>query len=187
MGPDAGRICIALRLQAVAQRVADMDRTSFADRARDAVDAAGRLGYLGCLHAIVRLAAAREETPDADGMTCGDLGCLAGLRRQARATDTLDAESFTARLLAALDVKGTDRIAFQTAAMRLADLVAPVSLTVDPECARRQDRAAYSYTCGRCGGRVTVSVCTRCPSCGAYMVVRGANAPVMEGAVHVDS
>lgn len=160
MGPDAGRICIALRLQAVAQRVADMDRTSFADAVCDTVDAAGRLGYLGC---------------------------LAGLRRQARATDTLDAESFTARLLAALDVKGTDRIAFQTAAMRLADLVAPVSLTVDPECARRQDRAAYSYTCGRCGGRVTVSVCTRCPSCGAYMVVRGANAPVMEGAVHVDS
>ena len=91
MGPDAGRICIALRLQAVAQRVADMDRTSFADAVCDAVDAAGRLGYLGCLHAIVRLAAAREETPDADGMTCGDLGCLAGLRRQARATDTLDA------------------------------------------------------------------------------------------------
>lgn len=30
MGPDAGRICIALRLQAVAQRIADMDRTSFA-------------------------------------------------------------------------------------------------------------------------------------------------------------
>lgn len=86
MGPDAGRICIALRLQAVAQRVADMDRTSFADAVCDAVDAAGRLGYLGCLHAIVRLAAAREETPDADGMTCGDLGCLAGLRRQARAT-----------------------------------------------------------------------------------------------------
>lgn len=85
MGPDAGRICIALRLQAVAQRVADMDRTSFADAVCDAVDAAGRLGYLGCLHAIVRLAAAREALPDADGMTCGDLGCLAGLRRQARA------------------------------------------------------------------------------------------------------
>lgn len=106
MGPDAGRICIALRLQAVAQRVADMDRTSFADAVCDAVDAAGRLGYLGCLHAIVRLAAAREAMPDADGMTCGDLGCLAGLRRQARATDTLDAESFTARTLAALDIKG---------------------------------------------------------------------------------
>ena len=44
MGPDAGRICIALRLQAVAQRVADMDRTSFADAVCDAVDAAGRLG-----------------------------------------------------------------------------------------------------------------------------------------------
>ena len=47
MGPDAGRIRIALRLQAVAQRVADMDRTSFADAVCDAVDAAGRLGYLG--------------------------------------------------------------------------------------------------------------------------------------------
>lgn len=127
MGPDAGRIRIALRLQAVAQRVADMDRTSFADAVCDAVDAAGRLGYLGCLHAIVRLAAAREAMPDADGMTCGDLGCLAGLRRQARATDTLDAESFTARTLAALDIKGADRTAFQTAAMRLADMLAPVS------------------------------------------------------------
>lgn len=61
MGPDAGRICIALRLQAVAQRVADMDRTSFADAVCDAVDAAGRLGYLGCLHAIVRLAAAARR------------------------------------------------------------------------------------------------------------------------------
>ena len=28
------------------------------------------------------------------------------LRRQARATDTLDADSFTARILAALDIKG---------------------------------------------------------------------------------
>ena len=45
MGPDAGRIRIALRLQAVAQRVADMDRTSFADAVCDAVDAAGRLGF----------------------------------------------------------------------------------------------------------------------------------------------
>lgn len=187
MAPDAGRIRIALRLQAVAGRADDMDRTHFADSVCDAVDAAGRLGYLGCLHAIVRLAAAREAMPDAGGMTCGDLGCLAGLRRQARATDTLDAESFTARLLAALDIKGTDRLAFQTAAMRLADLVAPVSLMVDPECARHQDRAAYSYTCGRCGGRVAVSVCTRCPSCGRAMVVRGADAPAMEGAVHVDS
>ena len=132
MGPDAGRICIALRLQAVAQRVADMDRTSFADAVCDAVDAAGRLGYLGCLHAIVRLAAAREAMPDADGMTCGYLGCLAGLRRQARATDTLDAESFTARTLAALDIKGADRTAFQTAAMRLADMLAPVSPMVWP-------------------------------------------------------
>ena len=104
-----------------------MDRTSFADAVCDAVDAAGRLGYLGCLHAIVRLAAAREAMPDADGMTCGDLGCLAGLRRQARATDTLDAESFTARTLAALDIKGADRTAFQTAAMRLADMLAPGS------------------------------------------------------------
>lgn len=187
MDADAGRVRTALRLQAVAARVHHMDCAGFAEEVCDAVDVAGRLGYLGCLHAVVRLAAAREAMPDADGMTCGELGCLAGLRRQARATDTLDADSFTARILAALDIKGTDRIAFQTAAMRLADLVAPVSLTVDPECARRQDRAAYSYTCGRCGGRVTVSVCTRCPSCGAYMVVRGANAPVMEGAVHVDS
>lgn len=67
MGPDAGRIRIALRLQAVAQRVTDMDRTSFADAVCDAMDAAGRLGYLGCLHAIVRLAAAREamRTPTA--------------------------------------------------------------------------------------------------------------------------
>ena len=67
MGPDAGRICIALRLQAVAQRVADMDRTSFADAVCDAVDAAGRLGYLGCLHAIVssRRPARRRRTPTA--------------------------------------------------------------------------------------------------------------------------
>lgn len=187
MGPDAGRIRTALRLQAVAQRVADMDRTSFADAVCDAVDAAGRLGYLGCLHAIVRLAAAREAMPDADGMTCGDLGCLAGLRRQARATDTLDADSFTARILAALDIKGwSDRSSYQIAAMRLADLIAPVSLMASPERTERGDLALYSYTCERCGRRVAVSVCARCPSCGRAMVVRGADAPAMEGAVHVD-
>lgn len=98
-----------------------------------------------------------------------------------------DAESFTARTLAALDIKGADRTAFQAAAMRLADMLAPVSPMVGPEYTGRTRRAAYSYTCGRCGGRVAVSVCTRCPSCGAYMVVRGADVPVMEGAVHVDS
>lgn len=152
MGPDAGRICIALRLQAVAQRVADMDRTSFADAVCDAVDAAGRLGYLGCLHAIVRLAAAREAMPDADGMTCGDLGCLAGLRRQARATDTLDAESFTARTLAALDIKGADRTAFQTAAMRLADMLAPVSPMVGPEYTGRTRRARIPTPAGAAAG-----------------------------------
>ena len=119
-------------------------------------------------------------------MTCGDLGCLAGLRRQARATDTLDAESFTARTLAALDIKGADRTAFQTAAMRLADMLAPVSPMVGPERTGRTGRAAYSYTCGRCGRRVAVSVCARCPSCGRAMVVRGSGAPAMEGAVHVD-
>lgn len=47
-------------------------------------------------------------------------------------------------------------------------------------------RVAYSYTCGRCGRRVAVSVCSRCPSCGRAMVVRGSDAPAMEGAVHVD-
>lgn len=47
MAPDAGRIRIALRLQAVAGRADDMDRTHFADSVCDAVDAAGRLGYLG--------------------------------------------------------------------------------------------------------------------------------------------
>lgn len=119
-------------------------------------------------------------------MTCGDLSCLAGLRRQALATDTLDAESFTARTLAALDIKRADRTAFQTAAMRLADMLAPVSPMVGPERTGRTRRAAYSYTCGRCGRRVAVSVCARCPSCGRAMVVRGADAPAMEGAVHVD-
>lgn len=106
MDADAGRVRTALRLQAVAARVHHMDCAGFAEEVCDAVDVAGRLGYLGCLHAVVRLAAAREAMPDADGMTCGELGCLAGLRRQARATDTLDADSFTARILAALDIKG---------------------------------------------------------------------------------
>ena len=101
MDADAGRVRTALRLQAVAARVHHMDCAGFAEEVCDAVDVAGRLGYLGCLHAVVRLAAAREAMPDADGMTCGELGCLAGLRRQARATDTLDADSFTARILAA--------------------------------------------------------------------------------------
>lgn len=115
-------------------------------------------------------------------------GCLAGLRRQARATDTLDADSFTARILAALDIKGwSDRSSYQIAAMRLADLIAPVSLMASPERTERGDRALYSYTCGRCGARVTVSVCTRCPSCGAPMVAAGHGAPVMKGAIHVDS
>ena len=112
----------------------------------------------------------------------------AGLRRQARATDTLDADSFTARILAALDIKGwSDRSSYQIAAMRLADLIAPVSLMASPERTERGDRALYSYTCGRCGARVTVSVCTRCPSCGAPMVAAGHGAPVMKGAIHVDS
>lgn len=120
MDADAGRVRTALRLQAVAARVHHMDCAGFAEEVCDAVDVAGRLGYLGCLHAVVRLAAAREAMPDADGMTCGELGCLAGLRRQARAT-----ASFTARILAALDIKGwSDRSSYQIAAMRLADLIA---------------------------------------------------------------
>lgn len=90
MDADAGRVRTALRLQAVAARFRHMDCAGFAEEVCDAVDVAGRLGYLGCLHAVVRLAAAREAMPDADGMTCGELGCLAGLRRQARATDTLE-------------------------------------------------------------------------------------------------
>lgn len=188
MNADAGRVRTALRLQAVAARVHHMDCAGFAEEVCDAVDVAGRLGYLGCLHAVVRLAAAREAMPDADGMTCGELGCLAGLRRQARVTDTLDADSFTARILAALDIKGwSDRSSYQIAAMRLADLIAPVSLMASPERTERGDRALYSYTCGRCGARVTVSVCTRCPSCGAPMVAAGHGAPVMKGAIHVDS
>lgn len=187
MAPDAGRIRIALRLQAVADSVGHMDSPHFADAVCDAVDAAGRLGYLGCLHAVVRLAAAREAMPDADGMTCGELGYLAGLRRQARATDTLDAESFTFRILAALDIRGwSDRSSYQTAALRLADLIAPVSPMASPERTGRSDRALYSYTCGRCGARVTVSVCTRCPSCGEAMVFTGPDAPAMKGAIHVD-
>ena len=150
MDADAGRVRTALRLQAVAARVHHMDCAGFAEEVCDAVDVAGRLGYLGCLHAVVRLAAAREAMPDADGMTCGELGCLAGLRRQARATDTLDADSFTARILAALDIKGwSDRSSYQIAAMRLADLIAPVSLMASPERTERGDRALYSYTCGR--------------------------------------
>lgn len=109
-------------------------------------------------------------------------------RRQARATDTLDAESFTARILAALDIKGwSDRSSYQTAALRLADLIVPVSPMAAPERTERGDRAPYSYTCGRCGARVTVSVCTRCPSCGMAMVVTGHGAPVMKGAIHVDA
>ena len=167
MDADAGRVRTALRLQAVAARVHHMDCAGFAEEVCDAVDVAGRLGYLGCLHAVVR---------------------LAGLRRQARATDTLDADSFTARILAALDIKGwSDRSSYQIAAMRLADLIAPVSLMASPERTERGDRALYSYTCGRCGARVTVSVCTRCPSCGAPMVAAGHGAPVMKGAIHVDS
>ena len=166
MDADAGRVRTALRLQAVAARVHHMDCAGFAEEMCDAVDGAGRLGYLGCLHAVVRLAAARE----------------------ARATDTLDADSFTARILAALDIKGwSDRSSYQIAAMRLADLIAPVSLMASPERTERGDRALYSYTCGRCGARVTVSVCTRCPSCVAPMVAAGHGAPVMKGAIHVDS
>ena len=172
MDADAGRVRTALRLQAVAARVHHMDCAGFAEEVCDAVDVAGRLGYLGCLHAVVRLAAAREARPDAE----------------ARATDTLDADSFTARILAALDIKGwSDRSSYQIAAMRLADLIAPVSLMASPERTERGDRALYSYTCGRCGARVTVSVCTRCPSCGAPMVAAGHGAPVMKGAIHVDS
>lgn len=188
MDADVGRVRTALRLQDVAFRVNYLDLAGFAEAVCDAVDATGRLGYLGCLHAVVRLAAAREAMPDADGMTCGELGYLAGLRRQACATDTLDAESFTARILAALDIKGwSDRSSYQTAALRLADLIAPVSPMAAPERTGRKDRAPYSYTCGRCGERVTVSVCTRCPSCGMAMVVTGYGAPVMKGAIHVDS
>ena len=164
MDADAGRVRTALRLQAVAARVHHMDCAGFAEEVCDAVDVAGRLGYLGCLHAVVRLAAAREAMQDADGMTCGELGCLA------------------------LDIKGwSGRSSYQIAAMRLADLIAPVSLMASPERTERGDRALYSYTCGRCGARVTVSVCTRCPSCGAPMVAAGHGAPVMKGAIHVDS
>lgn len=59
MDADAGRVRTALRLQAVAARVYHMDCAGFAEEVCDAVDVAGRLGYLGCLHAVVRLAAAR--------------------------------------------------------------------------------------------------------------------------------
>lgn len=65
MDADAGRVRTALRLQAVAARVHHMDCAGFAEEVCDAVDVAGRLGYLGCLHAVVRLAAAREAMPDA--------------------------------------------------------------------------------------------------------------------------
>ena len=124
MDADAGRVRTALRLQAVEARVHHMDCAGFAEEVCDAVDVAGRLGYLGCLHAVVR---------------------------------------------------------------RLADLIAPVSRMASPERTERGDRALYSYTCGRCGARVTVSVCTRCPSCGAPMVAAGHGAPVMKGAIHVGS
>lgn len=63
MDADAGRVRTALRLQAVAARVHHMDCAGFAEEVCDAVDVAGRLGYLGCLHAVVRLAAAREAMP----------------------------------------------------------------------------------------------------------------------------
>lgn len=65
MDADAGRVRTALRLQAVAARVHHMDCAGFAEEVCDAVDVAGRLGYLGCLHAVVRLAAAREAMPTA--------------------------------------------------------------------------------------------------------------------------
>ena len=65
MGPDAGRICIALRLQAVAQRVADMDRTSFADAVCDAVDAARAVRFLSLSGA--QGAAWAVETDELDG------------------------------------------------------------------------------------------------------------------------
>ncbi len=61
MDADAGRVRTALRLQAVAARVHHMDCAGFAEEMCDAVDVAGRLGYLGCLHAVVRLAAARRR------------------------------------------------------------------------------------------------------------------------------
>ena len=72
MDADAGRVRTALRLQAVAARVHHMDCAGFAEEVCDAVDVAGRLGYLGSLHAGVRLAAARGAMPDAAGMTRGD-------------------------------------------------------------------------------------------------------------------
>ena len=118
----------------------------------------------------------------------GGAGGFGGLGGQGCATATLVSCSSTARILAAVDIKGwSDRSSYQIAAMRLADLIAPVSLMASPERTERGDRALYSYTCGRCGARVTVSVCTRCPSCGAPMVAAGHGAPVMKGAIHVDS
>ena len=146
MDADAGRVRTALRLQAVAARFHHMDCAGFAEEVCDAVDVAGRLGYLGCLRAVVRLAAAREAMPDADGMTCGELGCLAGLRRQARATDTLDADSFTARILAALDIKGwSDRSSYQIAAMRLADLIAGLADGVPGAHGARRPRPVFLH------------------------------------------
>ena len=46
MDADAGRVRTALRLQAVAARVHHMDCAGFAEEVCDAVDVAGRLGYL---------------------------------------------------------------------------------------------------------------------------------------------
>ncbi|WP_303858954.1 hypothetical protein [Senegalimassilia anaerobia] len=108
-----------------------------------------------------------------------DAGCVrTALRLQAVAArfHHMDCAGFAEEVCDAVDVAG-----------RLADLIAPVSLMASPERTERGDRALYSYTCGRCGARVTVSVCTRCPSCGAPMVAAGHGAPVMKGAIHVDS
>ena len=112
MDADAGRVRTALRLQAVAARVHHMDCAGFAEEVCDAVDVAGRLGYLGCLHAVVRLAAAREAMPDADGTTCGELGCLAGLRRQAEQRlagelDTREIKELTAVLRELMNLQQT--------------------------------------------------------------------------------
>lgn len=160
MDADAGRVRTALRLQAVAARVHHMDCAGFAE---EVLRCRGRRRASGLSGLLAR-------------------GC------EARGGPRGDADSFTARILAALDIKGwSDRSSYQIAAMRLADLIAPVSLMASPERTERGDRALYSYTCGRCGARVTVSVCTRCPSCGAPMVAAGHGAPVMKGAIHVDS
>ena len=63
MDADAGRVRTALRLQAVAARVHHMDCAGFAEEVCDAVDVAGRLGYLGCLHAVVRLSLIQISEP----------------------------------------------------------------------------------------------------------------------------